>query len=232
MDVVYVVKEEGDNDELRWSLRSLRNLPHGTVWIVGHKPKWCVNVEHLPTRPADTAWQDSTAKMWTAVQHPDVDDFYYFNDDFFVLQPTDTVPPMHKGPVSERYSRRYKVKGWNGADGMHGTWRLLEQWGYQEPDDYEVHVPLPVVKATMREVLARAFAEYPEINGLRKRTLYANVAGLGGERIVDVTVNKFHRDDPGSGAYVSTSELSFSEWEVGRQIRALFPDPSPYEEAP
>ena len=39
-DVVYCVKDDPDNEELRYSLRSLKNLPHQKVWIYGGGPKW------------------------------------------------------------------------------------------------------------------------------------------------------------------------------------------------
>ena len=46
LDVVYCVKELITNEELRYSLRSLRNLPHRKVWIFGGCPKW-VNTEEV-----------------------------------------------------------------------------------------------------------------------------------------------------------------------------------------
>ena len=34
-DIVYFVKDTDTNEELRYSLRSLANFPHGKVWFYG-----------------------------------------------------------------------------------------------------------------------------------------------------------------------------------------------------
>ena len=48
-DIYYpVIKSVNDNAELRFSLRSLKNIEHGNVYIVGYKPLWVKNVIHLP----------------------------------------------------------------------------------------------------------------------------------------------------------------------------------------
>jgi len=50
-DIVYPIGKKcawGNYEELRYSLRSLKYVSHGTVWIVGVKPDWCVNVKHIP----------------------------------------------------------------------------------------------------------------------------------------------------------------------------------------
>ena len=47
MDAVYYVRPGDRNDELRYSLRSLANLPHDRVWIVGHTPPWVTGIESI-----------------------------------------------------------------------------------------------------------------------------------------------------------------------------------------
>lgn len=49
MDILYLCRP-GENLELRYSLRSLRNVPHGRVWIFGDCPDWVTNVNlvHQP----------------------------------------------------------------------------------------------------------------------------------------------------------------------------------------
>lgn len=39
-DIVYFVKESAKNEELRYSLRSLKNFPHGRVWFYGYCPSF------------------------------------------------------------------------------------------------------------------------------------------------------------------------------------------------
>ncbi|MFF3129757.1 hypothetical protein ACFVRD_48125 [Streptomyces sp. NPDC057908] len=39
-DIVYVVRPWNQNEQLRYSLRTLANLPHRRVWIAGYCPTW------------------------------------------------------------------------------------------------------------------------------------------------------------------------------------------------
>ena len=47
MDIVYVVGENERNESLKYSLRSLKNIPHDDVYIIGHKPAWVKNVKYV-----------------------------------------------------------------------------------------------------------------------------------------------------------------------------------------
>ena len=38
-DVVYFVKDTKENEELRYSLRTLKNFPHAKVWFYGGCPE-------------------------------------------------------------------------------------------------------------------------------------------------------------------------------------------------
>src|SRR5690606_39482205 len=77
--------------------------------------------------------------------HPDISDpFLLFNDDFFVLQPIEEVPILHNGPVGG--APRSSVGMSTYQQGRIDTRRLLQQWGYQRPLSYELHIPLEVHK--------------------------------------------------------------------------------------
>lgn len=99
-DIVYPVRPGTINEELRYSLRSLANVPHGRVWIAGHRPPWARGVGHIPVPPQATKYLGSTANLRAAVEHPEVaEEFLYFNDDFFVMTAVQEVPALHRGPV-------------------------------------------------------------------------------------------------------------------------------------
>jgi hypothetical protein len=235
-DIVYVVGPGEPNDELRYSLRSLRNLPHGQVWIVGHKPRWVRNVQHLPTRQARTKYENSTANLLTACTHPDVSArFVYFNDDFFVWNPVAEVPVLHRGPVEpvrRSYERRYGRgpvgKSWRG--GMGQTAALLDSWGVDPVLSYELHIPMLLDKQRMVDAIRKASPA--GIVALHKRTLYGNLYRIGGECADDCkvfsTAHRWTDDQP----FLSTSDRVFRAGRVRQAIEARFPKPSPYEEAP
>ncbi|MFP3914940.1 MAG: hypothetical protein ACLFWM_08690 [Actinomycetota bacterium] len=242
-DVVYVVGKSGTNEELRYSLRSLRNIPHGTVWLAGYRPKWVRNVEHLPLRQEKTRYQNSTANLLAACHHPDVaDDVIYMNDDFFFLEPIERMPVYHWGKIEEAlgyYNGKYGrpspgQRSGNYRRGMAQTADLLRRWGFDELLCYEVHVPMPIHKGRMAEAIRRAARDAPSIVALHKRTLYGNLYRIGGEmlgtdRRPDVKVlTSDHTWDAGQ-LFVSTSNQSFNSGRVGRRLRKRFSEPSPYE---
>jgi hypothetical protein len=235
IDIVYVVRADDTNEELRYSLRSLSNLPHRRVWIAGYKPRWVDNVEHLPTIQTKTKYQNSTANLLTACLHPDITDhFVYMNDDFFVINKTETVPPLHRGPVDnviDYYQNKYRHKSTPGVyvDGMIATRDLLNQWGINHVMSYELHLPMTINRKLMVSTLRRASEEAPSIVALHKRTLYGNANNIGGRQIDDVKVLGLADSISRDQLFASTSNLAFKHGPAGSRIRKLFPHPSRYE---
>jgi hypothetical protein len=233
VDFVYVVRHSEDNEELRYSLRSLeRNAPVGRVWIVGYKPSWLHGVEYLPTNQSRSKWENSTANLLTACLHDDVAErFVYMNDDFHVVRPIDEVETLHRGPVRAVLGSHYRYRSGTYLTGMRMTARLLHSLGYADPISYELHVPMVLERRKMVEALHVA-AEHRSAYGmtaLHKRTLYGNLHGIGGRAIADVKVNNSTRRAVfDSVPYVSTSKQAWSG-QLGRLLRSMFPEPSSYE---
>lgn len=221
-DVVYVLREtHDDNAELRWSLRSLVNVPHGQVWIVGHLPKWATGVNHLPRAQDGRSKYDIQRRhMAKACRTGGVSDmFYLFNDDFFVVAPVARVPVWHRGPMLQVHQQSGRSR-W--LSGIRETAQLLRKWGIEDPLSYELHVPMPVAKAAMDDALGRI----PTVrHGVQMRSVYGNVAGIGGVLAEDVKNRALSAGCP----FVSTSDRSWSEHRIGADVRALFPEPGRYE---
>jgi hypothetical protein len=228
VDIVYVVRPGDDNEELRYSLRTVcAHLPHDRVWIAGHRPPWLVNVGHIPTEQTGTKWANSTTNLRAACTHPEVSQrFTLVNDDMFLLadQP-DGVPVYNRGlldaVIAEHHDRRWSRY----VQGMTATRTRLAAHGYTDLLSFELHVPMPVDKTLM----LRAMALGSRIPVWHKRTAYGAVAGLTGEQIADVKIPT-RRGLPRAGAqFVSSNDQSFARGEVGRLIRARYPNPSRYE---
>lgn len=185
------------------------------------------NTHYIPVRQDESKYRNSTRNVVAACRHPDITDpFLLFNDDFFVLQPIDQVPVLHMGPI---------VMPSGGATiglsayhrGQVETRRLLERWGYRDPLSYELHIPLPIHKEPMLEVLDRALRE--RIAVLHKRSVYGNVAGIGGDFHADVKILR-PGDTFGPGdLFVSTNEHTWKVGRVGEDLRGMFTEASPYE---
>ncbi|QKW06932.1 hypothetical protein HUT18_11540 [Streptomyces sp. NA04227] len=228
VDIVVPVRVGATNEQLRFALRSwAANLPHRHVWIVGHKPTWVRGVKHIPTRQNGTKYQNTTAAVRAACSSGDVSDvFLLCNDDFFVMTPQpDGMPVLHRGPVSRveayyasRASGRYLA-------GLRETRDLLVSLGHENPMSYELHVPLPVAKDQMLKALDVG----RHLTVVHKRTLYGNLAGLGGDEIRDVKMlNRSPRFDQES-AFLSTMPDTFAHGYVGAHIRRSFPRACRYE---
>jgi hypothetical protein len=225
-DVVYVVRPGEKNEELRYSLRSLQNLPHGKVWIAGHCPKWISDeVGRIPVVSRIRGHTHAKASLRAACEHPDVSEqFVYMNDDFFVMQPIEGLPVMHRGSAMEMIQSRRMGSSYIRA--LEKTRRLLIERGIAEPLMYDLHAPMLVTKAGMLEALDLADSQL-----LHERTLYGNLHHLGGERRQN---HKIRRRDSGwqTWQFLSTNDSGFASLPVGKHIRGAFPSMGPYERTP
>jgi hypothetical protein len=227
MDIVYPLKRSaGPDDELRYSLRSLQNLPHDRVFLVGGRPEWVMNVEHIDTERLPTKYKDATANIEAACRSREVSDpFILMNDDFFIMEPIDEVPVLNRGRVRD-VIRHFEGQGIDSCylDGMRVTLRELEARGYEDPLSFEVHVPMVVHKQERLAAIemGRAFPVW------HARTAYAALMGLTGTTITDVKVSDPTEAIP-VGPFVSSTERSFKFGCVGYIVSDMFPHPSPYE---
>lgn len=221
MDVVYLC-QPGQNEELRYSLRSLVNLPHDEVWIAGDAPAW-YRGNLLKVKRRGSKWEQTTANLVEAVGCADIsDEFVVMNDDFFVMKPVDELPVFHRGPI------RRHIEQARGSYKM-GLSQLLRWWKGPELLSYELHVPMTLTKAGVRVVLDSGCPPFPR--DAAKRTLYGNLNAVGGSYMRDVKI--LARDQPfdSEATYLSTNEFTFNREPVGAFIRERFPDPSQWEAA-
>lgn len=228
VDLVVPVREGATNEQLRYALRSWSaNLSHRHVWIIGYLPLWVAGVRHITTRQAGrTKYANTTRALRAACEHPDVSDrFLLCNDDFFVMEAVEEMPVLHRGPVRD-VEAYYAGRG-NGSylRGLRETRDLLADLGHADHLSYELHVPLPVEKTGMLAALDAG----RHLDVVHKRTLYGNLAGLGGERIEDVKVMQRGPRFPAASPFLSTMPDSFAHGAVGHHIRRAFPQACAYE---
>lgn len=231
LDVVYVLKEDENNEELRYSLRSLTNLPHRKVFIAGYKPSWVKNIEHLPIVQSGRKYDNvsHSGVFRTICNNDDIsNDFVLMNDDFFVINRISQVPNLRRLQPIDHYIELYdnlEAGDKYYCATMKDTAAFLRQRGFQDVDSYELHVPMVINKDRYLELRSM----YPKGQSLHMRTLYGNYYHVDGKRIKDVKVVKdgvgFSKETP----FLSTLDELFKYGEVGRYIRAKFPNKSRYE---
>jgi len=196
-DIVIPLRSGAWNDELRFCLRSIEaNLPHRRIVIVGGKPDWLREGEdllHLPREQTSSKWQNSIGNVVHAILTLADQEgqslsapFLLFNDDMYVMQPIEKMPTYTQGRLSE-VIETYRKKRHTGAywRGMVETYVLLKQLGIGDPLSYGLHLPLPIFSGPYLD----AFYKGKGIEALHMRTLYGNLAHLGGTVRPDVKVH-------------------------------------------
>lgn len=227
LDVVYLVRPGDSNEELRHSLRSLKNMPHRDVWFVGHLPRWVQGVEHVPGNRAPSGHQCVWDNVRLACSTKDLSDpFVMMNDDFFVTRPVDRLGVWWRQPLSEHVA---SLRGWSAwRQSLVATMDWLTRQGFHHPRSFELHVPLLVRRQEMADALARA-AGFSPLFPPQWRTLYGNTADIDAVQACDVKITRTDQTWDRSAPFLSTDDQSFASLHVGDCVRAMFPDPSPYE---
>lgn len=227
MDIVYV-NRHGENPELRYSLRSLRNVDHDLVWVFGGAPVWLnqSTVYHRERMQAGSPYASTRGHIEAACNTPEVSDpFMLWNDDFYAMRKVGRVPVYHRGSLLAMLEEFATSKtGW--VKGLRETASMLDSRGMlASAMSYDTHLPLIVHKAPMRESLR--WAAKARTDAVHLRTLYGAVAGLTGIEHVDPKM--IRRTDPfPPGAWLSSGDHTFRSV-VEPVVRYVFPNESPYE---
>lgn len=226
-DIIYILGD-GAQEELRYSLRSIeKNFPHDKVWFIGSQPKGFKPDVAVPHQQAGAnKWERIRSSLLKAAADPRLtEDFFLFNDDFFIMQP-------------------FKGKFINYADKTL-TWRieqLREQYpwlnnygrtlvkareelkihGFGEIN-FEVHLPFLMNKqAALKSILT---CSSPQM-----RSVYGNVNSIPYIQKDDVKVYDMETV-PEDADFISTNDETFTKGKVGEYIRQIFSEPCRYEVA-
>lgn len=241
MDIVYMLKVDPENDteELRYSLRSLRNIPHGRVFIVGEKPEWVNNITHIPVTQNLTKGENVAKNMRAAAESPEIsEDFILMNDDFFFMKKLDALPAMNFGrmaDVIDMYDRRYP-EGSDYISNMKNLYALLKEMGYANPISYELHAPMVFNKQKLLRMFTDTKGRF-----YQARSYYGNLYGdAPGKTVADVKVfldpvqnDPAYNNDPRGyldrQVLLSATGGAFKKGYVGQYIRSALSDKSIYE---
>lgn len=191
MDLVYIVKEDDHNDDLRYSLRSVaKYVKYDKIWIVGYKPSWVQNVEYLPVKQTGNKWTNSVKNILTACQCDKIsEDFVLMNDDFFAIKSIDDLDKsinVSLGLLKNSIRKHSKLKSrWGNA--FRYLYELLKSLRIPEPYyDFESHIPLKINRKKYLEIMnyqkVQEFMKTPKV--LHKRSLYKNCSASTNPTII------------------------------------------------
>lgn len=218
MDAVYVVRPGEKNEPLRYSLRSLVNVEHDEVWIFGHAPSWVMNVTAVERPRTGSTYETVTQHIRAACLHPGVSDpFMLWNDDFYAVQQVGPLPAFHRGSLAlELRKFQYRKDEW--ARGLRAAANIVPTSSLS----YELHVPIIVHKTEMLAAIELIRRE--GVTSSCRRTVYGNLAQLGGTRIDDP---KMGYEWP-TGQWVSSTPGTFNRL-AKPNLHRLFPTHGAYE---
>jgi hypothetical protein len=224
MDYVYICRS-GDNDELRYSLRSIEeNMPKGRVWVVGHRPIWYIG-DFIPVDDIGGKFDNIVNCIKTVSENNDIsDNFILMNDDFFALNPIDKLKNYHGGLLENKIARYKELRmAPKYIRLLELTLRQLKENGINSPMDYDIHVPIIMNKAILKDAINLAF--FP-------RSAYGNLAKLEAIKITDVKIysngEKINWHEIINNDFVSTEDNSFISLK-NNILNKMFDKPSQLE---
>lgn len=232
-DIVYFVKDCTTNEELRYSLRSVeKNFKYHDVWFYGGCPVNLKPDHHVAVVQSEPSkWERVRAMMMKACENDSItEDFWLFNDDFFILRPVpEDIPPYYNGSI---YKQIVKVENRHGMVSNDYTRRLRHlietlDRAHKGHNNYGVHKPMLINRKKMLEVL-RLFPDEP-----MSRALYGNYWEIGGVRRKDMKIRvnsyEFMDEVKTQWDFLSTSDESFNGGNVGAFIREKFTNKTRFE---
>lgn len=228
VDAVYICRG-GDNEELRYSIRSTeKNLPVSRIVVVGEPPSWyigaAIHVKQLSQQKYVNAQNNLKAIASSSFIS---NEFVLMNDDFYTISEITSIPNYNGGSLRskvERYMQQAPYSPYTKK--LSNTYRYLVKTGISNPIDYELHVPMIMAK----NGLARSI--YPNILW---RSVYGNRFNSLGDTINDVKVyssshlvDKSYDFRNGSLPFLSSEDASF-EMLKHEVLGDMFSEPSSVE---
>lgn len=223
MDLVYPYRSAPFDFELRYSLRSLVNLPHDRVIIAGDRPQiasdrvTCIDAPRHQDR-----YQSSAANILAGCEASDADQVVVMNDDMFILRPW-SFRHENRGTIagylaSGRASGRYRAA-------LEATRDILAVEGISDPLFFGLHTPTVYDRRALMDLIR----EY-QGRGILLRTLYHNLHPKPSVRAEDVKLHRFPSyRPPAVGDALSISDEVASQPAFRRWIAERFPERCDYE---
>lgn len=211
MDFVYICKE-GINEELKYSIRSVvESFPDSNIWVVGGKPDWYVG-NYINVEQKESKYKNAVENLKTISNSDQISEsFVLMNDDFYIIKKIDKIENFHGGYLLNKINLYQKLNGNSQyTRKLSGTYKKLKALGFENPLDYELHVPMIMEKEKLKTVLEL-------IDQFLWRSIYGNKFEVGGTEMQDVKVYtsgplvlKSYNLNIDSHTYLSSADSSFN----------------------
>ena len=227
-DIVYILQNDYKKEEIIYSIRSVcANFPYRKIWIYGGRPAGIepdFMVEY--TQLGKNKWERVNNTLKAVCENDQItEDFWLFNDDFFVLKKVKKLEPMCGGTLwarAQKVAARIGGRETKYSEQIKNTARVLRDRGYDRLD-YALHVPM-LINRRLALLTLDEFTGYPMF-----RSLYGNHHKIGGVLAEDVKIQNAVDLPKADAVFLSTDDNSFENGAVGEYIRKAFPEKCKYE---
>lgn len=207
MDVVYPYRKNYSN-ELFWSVKSLKNVKHDRVYIIGDDPDFEIDAEII--KPTKRPWHvyspfhDQIDKYLTACEISTAETMLLMNDDFFILEPTD-IKNYNRGTLTEHLNIRATDSY---SSGLRSTKEICKNYGEL---DFELHIPMLVNRLKLKQAIEELIPIISTSKKVMIRSYYGNRFNIESEFMSDIK-------NTIASPFMSTNEDTFLG-DLGEHIR-------------
>lgn len=218
MDIV-IPYRRNNSAELVYALRSLKNIHHDRVYVIGDNPN-LNNIIYVPYKQTGDIARNTHSILNIACGIQEIsEDFIWMADDMYFMKKTDRIPVLHRGHYDEILDK-YSTRPINFyINRMIRTNEKLKQMGIEKPLCYEVHAPFVINK--------KRWIDLSIPDTYNKLSMYGNLSDLGGIKTKDVKVRQ--KDWIPEGAFASSYDRTFGTNSLGKKVREMFSEESEYE---
>jgi hypothetical protein len=217
LDVVYKIGSKPNlknYEELRYSIRSLKNIPLRNIFIIGKKPDWITGVIHHDLADPYKHNKDANLinKILFACTLPELGShFLNMSDDQYILKPMTPQDFVNPPESTHLYKPQRGVRWYDRAK------NTMTKSGFTTL--FEAHCPYMIEKSKYAVVLNY---DYGEGVGMLGNTLYFNSIGATPSKYN--TTSNVH--DPGDYSFLNLNAIKQEEFNA---LKKLFPQKSRFE---
>jgi len=223
MDIVYILREWADNClELRYSLRSLKNIEHDKVYIIWYKPEWVENVIHISAEdPYKIKSLNALHKINIACNYKNIsDDFILMNDDFYITKETE-IKYYNQWSIMDHYlEKRDRLQRGSYINNLYKTFQLFPRW-----KDFSLHTPIVYNKVKFLALQTK----YDMTQWYLLRNLYCNHYWIVWEYLKDFKIRNLEEIPEELPTFLSNLDCLIVSEEFKALLESLFPDQWRYE---
>lgn len=210
MELVIPLRETPDKaQELKYALRAFeRHHPVDSVVVIGYDPPWLKHARHIAYEEHQCPIRNVLGKL--VVYLPEApEEFLFSNDDIFMNGALPLIP-FHRDDAPQRdpyYGPAY--------DRAVSALKALQ---FEEVRDFELHIPLVLNTAFLKDVLTLADG------AIAWRTLYGNIVHPASALMTDTKVVEWKEPKGWCFSTASSALSGGMEW-----LKAQYPEPSRWE---